>query len=365
MKILFISRAYPPILGGIENQNYEIGKALAKVAEVKIIANKKGRFFLPIFAPYALLKSLILFSKYDVVLLGDGTLAILGWFLKIFYKKPVVSIVHGLDLNYDSSSLKVPFEKFLIKIYQKLWVSFFIPRLDKLIAVGNETVRQGINVGIPKDNFVFVPNGVDTKKFVGNYSRKDLEEITNLKLANKKIILTLGRLAKRKGVAWFIANVMPKLNKNILYFIVGNGVDKENIKQAIAKNDLQSQVKLFTNISDAEKKILYNTVDLFVQPNIKVFGDMEGFGLVVLEAVSCKRVVIASRLEGLQDAIQNGKNGFLVESKNSEQYIKKITALLKEDEFRQIFGQRAQKYTANNLSWQIIAKKYLKILKGL
>ena len=72
MKILFISRAYPPVLGGIENQNYEIAKALSKIAEVKIIANKKGRIFLPFFAPYALVKALFLFRTYDVLLLGDG-----------------------------------------------------------------------------------------------------------------------------------------------------------------------------------------------------------------------------------------------------------------------------------------------------
>ncbi len=363
--ILFISRAYPPVIGGIENQNYEIGKALSDITKVKIIANKKGRKFLPFFAPYALIKSLFLFRKYDVVLLGDGALAILGWFLKLFYKKPVVSIAHGLDLNYDSASLKVPGEKLLIKIYQKLWVGFFIPKLDKLIAVGNETIRQGIKVGIPAEKFVFVPNGVDPEKLVGNYTKKDLEKVTGLKLSDKKVLLTLGRLAKRKGVAWFVKNVMPKLDNSIIYLIAGNGVDKNNIKKAITENNLQKRVKLLDKISEKERKILFNTADIFVQPNIKVKGDMEGFGLVVLEAASCNRTVVASRLEGLQDAIQDGKNGFLVESENAEQWAKKITAILEADDFRQTFGKRARQYTVENFSWNIIAKKYLEVLEKL
>jgi len=72
VKILFISRAYPPIVGGIENQNYELGKWLGRIADVKIIANTHGRKFLPLFAPYALLRAVLNISKYDVLLLGDG-----------------------------------------------------------------------------------------------------------------------------------------------------------------------------------------------------------------------------------------------------------------------------------------------------
>jgi phosphatidylinositol alpha-1,6-mannosyltransferase len=363
VKILFISRAYPPVVGGVENQNYALSQNLPYHAKVTTIANTRGRKFLPIFVPYALIKSLFMFRKYDAVLLGDGVLSVVGWFLKLFYKKPVLSVVHGLDINYDSSSLDVFYEKALIKIYQTLWVKFFIPKMDKLIAVGNTTIKVGLEAGIPKEKFIFVPNGVDTEAFIGNYTRKDLEKITNTDLTEKKVILTLGRLAKRKGVAWFVANVMPKLDKNIIYFIAGNGVDKKNITRAIIDNNLEERVKMFSEVSDEDRKILYNTVDLFVQPNIIVKGDMEGFGLVVLEAASCKRVVLASELEGLKDAIVNGKNGFLAESKNAEQYAKKITALMLDDSLREKFGEKAREYVQENLSWKKISKEYVTIIK--
>ncbi|MDH4330196.1 MAG: glycosyltransferase family 4 protein [Candidatus Moranbacteria bacterium] len=365
-RIIFISRAYPPVVGGIENQNYELSQSLPLHAEVYTIANTRGRKFLPLFAPYALIKALFLFRKYDAVLLGDGVLSIVGWFLKIFYKnKPVLSVVHGLDINYDSSSLDVYFEKLLVKAYQTLWVKVFIPKLDKLIAVGNTVIQVGLEAGIPEEKFIFVPNGVNPDTFIADYSRKDLERITNINLEGRKVILTLGRLAKRKGVAWFVANVMPKLDKNIFYFIAGDGVDKENIKRAILENNLENRVKMFSGVSDEDKKILYNTVDLFVQPNITVKGDMEGFGLVVLEAASCERVVLASELEGLKDAIVNGKNGFLAESKNAEQYAKKISALMLNDSIRAQFGKQAREYVKENLSWEKISKKYVEITKEI
>ncbi|TSD01297.1 MAG: Glycosyltransferase [Parcubacteria group bacterium Athens0714_25] len=368
-KVLFISRAYPPILGGIENQNYEVSKSLSEIADVKIIANKFGRKMLPLFAPYALFQTFFLLPKYDVILLGDGVLSIIGWFVKLFSKKPVISIAHGLDLNWNSSSLGVWYEKILIALYKKLWVGIFFEKIDKFIAVGNTTIKEGVKLGIPEEKFVFVPNGVDAEKFLGtnDYSRRDLEKTINMNLSEKKVILTLGRLAKRKGVAWFVENVLPKLPENIIYVISGDGPDKKNIKAAIKKTKQFDRVKLFGPATDPEKYLLYNTVDLFVQPNIKVAGDMEGFGLVVLEAAVCRRVVITSELEGLKDAITNGKNGFLVEPENAEKYAAKIKALLENDDVRKIFGERAREFVKENYTWENIAKKYLeeieKVLK--
>src|SRR4030066_657705 len=153
MKILFISRAYPPTVGGIENQNYELSEWLPKIAEVKTLANARGKLFLPLFIPYAFTKALFLFRRYDAVLLGDGVLGIIGWKLKLFYKKPVILIVHGLDLTYRNF------------LYQKLWIGFFLKKMDRLIAVGNETIRAGMERTIPKDKFVFIPNGIDIEKF--------------------------------------------------------------------------------------------------------------------------------------------------------------------------------------------------------
>ena len=219
------------------------------------------------------------------------------------------------------------------------------------------------NAGFPKKKFVFIPNGVDTKKFQGDYSRNDLGRITHLDLRDKKVILTLGRLAKRKGVVWFIENIVPRLDEKVVYLIAGDGEDKEKILQTIQEKKLKDRVKLYTRLNDEERKILYNTADLFVQPNIKTEGDMEGFGLVVLEAAAGGRVVVASELEGLKDAIQNGQNGFLVESGNQERWLKKIEAILADDSFRQIFGQRAQEYVEKNYHWEKIAQRYAEVLQ--
>ena len=355
MKVLFISRAHPPVVGGIENQNYELSIHLHEFAETKTIANRHGKKFLPIFLPYALATALFLARKYDILLLGDGVMGIVGYFVKLFYgkKKKVICVVHGLDLTYNSG------------IYQKLWVRKFIPKLDKLIAVGNETIRQGIVRNIPQEKFTFIPNGVDVDKFIGNYSRSNLEKIIGENLNSKKVILTSGRLAKRKGVAWFVENVMPKLPENVIYVIAGDGADKENVKRAIEKNNLGGRVKLLGYVSDKVRNVLLNTCDIFIQPNIKVSGDMEGFGISVIEAASCKLPVIAANLEGLKDAIKDGENGFLVETEDTEGYLNKINELLADDNYRREFGERARRYAVENYSWKKIVRQYVKVMKGI
>lgn len=364
-RILFISRAYPPVVGGIENQNYELSVWLPKYAEMKTIANKRGRKFLPLFAPYALLRALFSLRSYDVVLLGDGNLAIVGWFIQLFSRKPIVCVLHGLDINYGSASLGVWYEKALIFLHQRLWVGFFLKKLDKFICVGNETVRVAKEKGLAENKLVFIPNGVDTEKNMGNWSRADLAKVIGEKLDNKKVLLTSGRLAKRKGVAWFIQNVLPKLPANILYVVAGDGPDKENIQKAIQNTQAQNRVKLLGYVTDETRNILFNTADLFVQPNIKVEGDMEGFGLSVIEAASNRLPVIASRLEGLRDAIIDGQNGFLVASGEPDQFIDKIAEMLDNEAFRKDFGEKARTFTIEHYSWEKIAKKYLEVIKSV
>lgn len=352
MKILFISRAYPPVVGGIENHNYELSFWLSDIAETKIIANKYGKVSLPIFLPYCAWKALILARKYDVILLGDGVLGIIGWILKIFYKKPVVCVIHGLDLTY----------KFWL--YKKLWVGFFIKKLDKFIAVGNETVKTALEKGIAEEKIVFIPNGVDVKKFAKNYDKSELEKILKEKIEGKKFILTSGRLAQRKGVAWFIKNVLPKLPENVVYIVAGEGGDRKNIENAIQKSQMSHRVKMLGRVSDETRNILFKTCDIFVQPNIKIPGTMEGFGISVIEAGASGITVLASELEGLKDAIKDGENGFLVEPGNAEKWIKKTEAILAAgDDFRRQFGIRAAQFVADNYNWDKIAKRYLEELE--
>lgn len=362
MKILFISRAYPPVVGGIEMQNFGIANALGKLTETKIIANKKGKKFLPLFLPWLTLRLFFLIPSYDAIVFGDGVLSPIGALLKFFYRKQrYFCIIHGLDITYASKN----------SLLGKIYKSVNIPsekRMDKLIMVGNETINEAVKIGIPEEKCVFIPNGLDADEICGNYSRSELEKLLDKNLQDKKIIFRGGRFVKHKGVDWFVRNVMPKLPENYILVAAGGMVAKkttgdandfENVEKAIGELNLSDRVILLPNISRPDMKILFSACDIYISPNIKVPGSMEGFGITAIEAGACGKVVLASNLEGLKDAIIDGQNGFLIESGQADAWVNKINEVLSDSFPKKEFGEKAAKFVNENYSWDKISKKYL------
>jgi phosphatidylinositol alpha-1,6-mannosyltransferase len=362
MRVLFLSRAHPPVIGGMENQNFELARRLPALHPTKTLANRHGKWLLPLFLPVVLVRALAAMARYDVLLLGDGVLGVVGYAVKRWYgdRKRVVCIAHGLDLTYT------------LPLYQRLWVGRFLPALDRIVAVGRETLRAGVAAGIPRAKLVFVPNGVDTTRFAPRQvPRAALEAIVGARLApeegklqGKKVLLTAGRLAPRKGVAWFIQEVLPLLPDEIVYVVAGDGEDRDRISAATRTAGMGGRVILLGRVSDEVRDVLFQTCDLFVQPNVRVAGSLEGFGLVVLEAASAGIPVLASRLEGLPDAIHEGRNGFLVEPEDAAAWAARILALLAPDFDGRAFGRAAHAYVSKMFSWDEVVRAYAQVLEG-
>ncbi len=349
LRILFIARTFPPMIGGIEKQNAEIYRHLSKMADVTLIANRRGKQFLTFFLPYAFIYALCQARRYDVILLGDGILAVISWALRFFYSRPLVCcILHGLDLTYPHS------------LYQRFWINRFMKKVDVLIPVSRQTAKEAYDRGLVEQKCEIIPNGVNPDDFTGKYDSQSLHRILGRDTGDKYVILTVGRLVKRKGVHWFVENVLPKLDEKIVYVIAGDGPMRRTIETIIKQKKLDSRVFLTGQVGDADIRMLYAAADLYVQPNIRVEGDMEGFGLVVLEAGASGLPVIASRLEGLTDAVYEGENGQLLTPGNAEEYIIKIHQLIFDKEALHLAGQRALFYVQQHFHWKAIAKTYMK-----
>lgn len=367
MKILFVSHSYPPVWGGVESQNYNLAENLKKIAQVKVIANGRGKKYLPIFLPLAYFRMLFLMTRYDACLLGNGVLSPLGEGVKIFHpRKKFFCIVHGLDITFANK------KRFLSKIYEYVNVPS-LKKLDKLLMVGNATIEEAVKAGISRKQCVFIPNGINPDEFTEKHERNEMSKVLGIDISDKKIIFRLGRFVPHKGTSWFIAQVMPKLPENVILVAAGGRVGKRAAgdeddfivcEKTIKEKSLDGQVFLFPNIAEEPKKILLDTADLVVSPNIKISGTMEGFGINVIEAGACGRTIVASALEGLKDAVKDGENGFLVESGNADAWAAKINELLADDEFRKEFGEKAKKYVIKNYSWDKIARRYLEEMKN-
>jgi len=352
MRVLFVSRTHPPLLGGIEKQNFEICRALREKINVVAVVNRRGKWFLPIFGWHALLIMIAKREQYDLVLLGDGVLTILAWLYKPFSKKPVVTILHGLDVTYNSV------------VYRELWIKLFFRAPDYFICVGNETIARAKQRGVAAEKLGHIPNGVEARKTVCLPGRDAMEGLLGFK-PNGPVLLTVGRLVKRKGVYWFIREVMPKLNTSICYIIAGGGPEEAVIKKHIASSDSCGRIHYLGRVSEDDKRILMSGADLFIQPNIPVDNDIEGFGLVVLEAAMFSTFVVASRIEGLMDAITDGINGKLVEAGDAEAFRDTIEHLLNDPAQLRQRADEARQFVSLRYSWDGIADRYCHLFEAL
>ncbi|MBT3408874.1 glycosyltransferase family 4 protein [Candidatus Woesearchaeota archaeon] len=350
MKILFLTRVHPPVAGGLENQSYNLIKYFKKInKETFTIINKKGKKNLPFFIPYSFFKALYIIKKNKIthMHLSDGVLAFEGCLIKKLTGVKTAITIHGLDITYKN------------KIYQKI-IPKSINELDKIICVSNNTKEICIKKGISKNKISVIHNGVNSNEFILKNSKEKLREKIsskiNVNLHNKKILLTSGRLVERKGVKWFINSVMTKLNNEYIYLISGDGEDKTNIEKAIKKNNLNNKIFLLGKVDFETLKLLYNSSDLFIMPNISVKDNIEGFGIVAIEAGSCGLPVITSGIEGIKDAIINNKTGWVVGEKNTKEFIKKIKN-------KKLNKKTIKKIIKEKFEWKTISKKYLETIK--
>jgi len=352
LRILFIARNYPPDVGGAEKLNYDLARYLRKYADVEVIPNRFGKYS-PIFYVYAIFRSIGISA--DVVLLSDALLSPLIPVFKLIKRVPVVVKVHGLDITYSNP------------VYQ-----LFIPRMtniaDKVICISDATRYECVKRGINHDKCVVIPVGIEPGEVVlpGNKDEhvRAVEDITGVKLSDRKIILSVGRLVERKGFHWFVESVMPELvqlDGDIVYLIAGDGPYRDVIENIVISKNLKDNVILLGKVDRNTLRLLYNAADVFVMPNIPVNGDLEGFGIVVLEASSCGVPVVASNIDGIKDAVLNGKSGILVDAYDSNGFIEAICKLINDK--RMSNSENVKKSTYNSFRLDKISFEYIKHFK--
>lgn len=345
-RIFFVSRAFPPVLGGIENHNHDLSVWLARLATVVLLANRKGKKALPFFALKVFFQLLFRVRRGDVVLLGDGVLAPLGWLLRRLRGVCVVGIVHGLDVTYAP------------RLYQALWVRRWLRGLDGLIAVSAATRDEALRRGIPAAQVHVVPNGVEAAALRRAATAAPALPVP---LAGRSMLLTVGRLVRRKGVAWFVEHVLPGLPASMVYVVAGDGPERERVEALVAAKGLQGRAIVLGRIDEAQKAALLQAAALFVQPNIVVPGDVEGFGIAVIEASACGTPVVAADLQGLRDSVIAGETGVRLPAQDAAAWIAWLRAWAP-DAFDR---EQVAAATACAFDWPAVAQRYLEVIRAV
>ena len=269
----------------------------------------------------------------------------------------LAAIVHGLDVTDPNP------------VYQKA-VRRLCGMLDAAMPVSRATGEELVERGLPRERVHVVPNAVDLDRFEGVAgSRMDAARLSIAGApplpADAFLLVTVGRQVRRKGFAWFIENVMPKLPDRVVFWLAGDGPERENIEAAIERAGLQRRVRCLGKISEAELVELYRRGQLFVMPNIVVPGDMEGFGIVMLEAGACGLPTLAADLEGIRDVIDEGVNGWFAPTEDADAFARRIQALADNPEGLRAASARTAEYVTSTFPWDSTAERYLAVLRGL
>lgn len=369
MRILYVSHTHPPDgaildnVGGMQRVSQQLIRELKRKETVEVITetiNVSGDGKIALKAALFLLKQLfrlphrIKECEADVVLFSSMVTASLSFFIGNKVAVPMVTINHGRDVTLP------------VKIYQ-----WFVPKvfssLDGVISVSRATRKECIKRGMDPDKGVALPNGFDLEKLRSfpdkQESRKRLQKNFRIPLENNFMLLTVGRKVKRKGHEWFIREVLPKLDERIVYVTVGDGPEFDSIGQAAEQSPHTDRIFLLGRQPDEVLKQAYAAADLFVMPNIPVEGDMEGFGIVLLEANMARTPAVAADLEGIKDVITQGENGYRVPTMEAERFAETVHKMI----FNKLehFSDQTRTHVQEQFSWVHVAQQYVDFLESV
>jgi phosphatidylinositol alpha-1,6-mannosyltransferase len=325
----------------MESAAFNLYQNLSVVRPSTLVAFGLSNKWLPIVLPLLFLRALprALSRRTTVLLLQDGVLGPLGRILGAFSGKPVVIIVHGLEVTHAGP------------LHQRL-MAWSLPHMTHIIAVSENTAK------IIQERFPDVPVTVINNGVPDDFHTSDTRDVMNAKLAHltgldverlrkARILATVGRLVPRKGVSWFVSDVFASLSNDYLYLIVGAGPEREHIEDAVSASPAGMRIVMLGRIGQDELNLIYTRADVFVMPNLRVEGDVEGFGIAALEASSAGTPVVAADVDGISDAVRENGNGTLVATKDTKGFVAAISAT--DSSF--VARERIREFTLSHFSW--------------
>jgi len=375
-KTLLVTIDFPPMIGGVANYWANLNKNLPQddlvvlapefddshsfdihqnylIYRKNLISKKEWLWpkWLPLlFYMYKLIRK----EKIKRVIAGQvlpvGTAAYL--LKKILPIKYIVS-VHGMDIKIPKKKSRK--HKVMIRVLKSA---------SQIIANSEFTKKEVEKLGINAEKITIIypcPNIQHIK--IDPMLKEDI--IKEYQLFNKRILLTVGRLVERKGhdrVIQALPGILHRL-PNILYAIIGRGNNLSNLKCLVDRLGLKKHVLFLDRVTDDELQVFYDLADAFIMTSRELSnGDVEGFGIVYLEANNFKKPVIAGKTGGVIESVENDVNGILVDPNNFEEIAKAILKIFENNNFAMQLGEQGYQRNKQRFSWSVQADKLKSLL---
>jgi phosphatidylinositol alpha-1,6-mannosyltransferase len=242
-----------------------------------------------------------------------------------------------------------------LRRYQPIIRNSIYANADGVIAA-NEFARTNLlRIGIAEEKICKVLPGFD-EQFSPQPPRPDL--VAKYGLEGKKVVLSVGRLVARKGhtrVLRALAQIRDRVPP-FHYLIVGDGPERQAILSLAAELGLSQQVTLAGKVPEDQLADFYNLCDIFALVNHVVEGDLEGFGMVFVEANATGKPVIGGRSGGTAEAILHGQTGFLVDPESPDDIANRLLTLLQNGELSKRMGAAGRERVRLEFNWATSAQ---------
>ena len=360
-KILLITSEFPPLPGGIGTHAFFLSKYLQKKGydltvitdfrdikkdiefddsqHFKIIRIKRN-FFTYI---SRLLKAFSLTKNYENVILSGKFSLWIGATLKLFFKnKKMLAIMHGSELKAGG-------------IFSRKLTEWSLKKMDRLIAVSAFTKSIGLKIN-PKLNIEVINNGIEITDYL-------LSDSLLLKRIDKLSLVTVGNLTYRKGQQNII-KALPFLKMKfpeIHYHCIGIPTEKDKFTKLAVSLNVLDNITFHGVLSELEKSIILNDCSIFCMlSSVLKNGDVEGFGIAVLEANNVGIPAVGSNDSGIADAINNHYSGILIDPNDELQLVEALEEILNN---YANYAKNAREWS-KKFHWDTIITQYEKALNS-
>lgn len=373
LRILLVTRNFPPSQGGIETMALELARhASANGTEMRVAhfgqnpcrgipAGIAGYHHLPgpgkwstLALSAVVIPWLVLRRRPDLVVNMQVTTALGSLLASLILRVPYTVIGLGLEVlppRGGPAALS--------------WRALALRGAKRVVSISRFTDGLVGRFGVPASRREVVNLG--TRQFTSEEARRDRDAAFGPVREGTFVCLTLSRLVPRKGVdkaLEALARVVAR-RKDILYCIGGAGPDRPRLESMAASLDLQDHVRFLGRIPDEKLGLCYASADLFVLPSRTSDHppDAEGFGIVFLEAGACGTPSLGGASGGIPDAIDDGVTGFLVDPMDPEAIAERVLRLMDDRELLGRMGAAARA-RARASTWERAAEAYFRAFRA-
>ncbi|MEW1864459.1 MULTISPECIES: glycosyltransferase family 4 protein [unclassified Streptomyces] len=214
------------------------------------------------------------------------------------------------------------------------------------------------------ERMVRLPPGVDESVFHPGPDGAVLR--ARLGLADRPVVVCVSRLVPRKGQDTLIL-AMPRILREVpdaVLLIVGGGPYRGELEKLAARTGVAAAVRFTGSVPWSELPAHYGAGDIFAMPCRTRRGglDVEGLGIVYLEASATGLPVVAGDSGGAPDAVLDGETGYVVPGGSPEQAASRILTLLRDPELRRSLGERGRAWVHEAWSWDLLADRLQSLL---